>query len=89
MHDSSLRWLQAVISPEVQVQCALPRKERLARKEKILNRQSESRNKMKQYDPVSAPAAATKSITNSSKEEKVLEKGEQMKKFKKLGCAKW
>ena len=85
MHDRSPSEIKTATSPQVQVKCALPKKERLARKEKILNRQSESRNKMEQYDP----AAATKSITNSSKEEKVLEKGEQMKKFKKLWCAKW
>jgi len=77
VHDKSLGYI-AIISPEVQVRCAVPRKEKLARREKIIN----------------GPDASTKSsgsgnpqpVQKSSKE-KVLQKGEKMKKLKKLGCA--
>ena len=67
----------------MQVKCAVPRKEGLARKEKIINHRIE---RVTDALTKSIGSGNTQFLQESSKE-KVLQKGEKMRKLKKLGCA--
>ena len=92
MHRKSLSYT-ALISPEVQVQCSLPRMERLASRENIINR------RIQQSSVPVAPETSTNSTMSErpqllqdqdqqeSSKQKVLQKAAKMKKLKKLGLA--